>query len=226
MAVGALAILPLRLAAQEVFGHTPESSPYHDVESPSELSLFGGYMRSKKDPAGVAPQSAPVVGAREMVHLGGPAIFIARITHAFSSRTAIDPAAPPQSRVLGNVGDGITMLDLGLGINITGDRSWHYLVPYLTAGPGVVSDLGARRDVGDYRFGTNFLVTYGGGFRWVPPGRLSIHAEANSYLWTGHYPSSYHTNIFGSQVIPVGHHLTGWRNSGIYVLGLSYPLWR
>jgi hypothetical protein len=217
---------PATAAGQDVFGHTPEGSPYHDVESPTELSLFAGYLVTGKDPAGVSPGSAPILGVREMIHLDGPAIFYVRVSHSFSDRDAIDPASPPGLRALGTVNDGLTIGDLGIGMNLTGDRSWHNLMPYFGAGPGVVSDLGVRRDVGGYHFGTAFAITYGGGLRWVPDGRLSVHLDANMYMWAHHDPPSYHVNSYGPPVVPITEKLIAWRNNGMFVLGLSYQIRR
>jgi len=213
-------------AAQDVFGHTPENSPYRYVESPRELSLFGGYLIAGKDPAGVAPQSATLVGIREMLHLGGPVMFYTRLAHSFSQRTVVDPAAPISARFLGTRDDALTIFDLDLGIDLTGDRSWHNIMPYFGAGPAVVSDMGAPRDKGKYHFGTTFAATYGGGFRWVPPGRLSIHADVNAYEWLHHYPATYHTNAFGTPVLPTTHKLAAWRDNGTFTLGASFAIWR
>jgi hypothetical protein len=213
------------LAAQNILGYAPEKSPYRDVDSQSELSIFSGYLIDARDLAGVEPQSAPVVGIREMVHLGGPAIFYARVTHSFSQRTVIDPESPESFRDIGTTSAGLTILDLNLGLNFTGDRSWHNLMPYFGLGPGVVSDLGAPRDAGKYRFGTAFAATYGGGFRWVTSSRFSFHVDMNAYLWAYHYPPTYHyTATDGTQVIPTAKHLIGWRNNGLPELGISYQI--
>ncbi len=213
------------VAAQGIYGYAPEKSPYRDVDSQSELSVFTGYLIDAKDEAGVEPQSAPVIGIREMVHLGGPAIFFGRITHSFSQRTVIDPSSTEAFRDIATTSAGLTILDLDLGLNFTGDRSWHNLMPYFGVGPGVVSDLGAPRDAGHYHFGTAFAATYGGGFRWVTTSRLSFHVDMNAYLWAYHYPSSYHnTSTDGTQVIATGHHLVGWRNNGLVAFGLSYQI--
>lgn len=223
---GLLAVLaPRPMAAQNITGYTPEDSPYRNVESPSELSIFTGYLFTSKDLAGVQPQDAPVVGLREMVHLGGPAIFYTRLTHAFSQRDVIDPSSPVSSRTTGTQDAGLTMFDLDLGLNFTGDRSWHNFMPYFGIGPAAVSDLGAPRDLGGYRFGTTFAATYGGGFRWVPTGRFSAHLDMNGYLWPYHYPTTYHnTAIDGTQVIATGRHLSGWRSNGLLTFGISYQL--
>ena len=223
--VGLLAFGTRPAGAQTLTGYTPETSPYRDVESSSELSIFSGFLFTSKDLAGVQPQNSPVLGLRELVHLSGPAIFYARVTHAFSERDVIDPTAPASSRTIGTRSDGLTILDLNLGLNFTGDRSWHNLMPYFGAGPAVVSDLGATRDVGGYKFGTTFAATYGGGFRWVPPGRFSAHLDMNGYLWPYHYPTTYHTQtIDGTQVIATGRHLSGWRSNGLLTFGISYQL--
>jgi hypothetical protein len=160
-----------------------------------------------------------------MVHLGGPVMFFARLQHAFSSRTVIDPQAPEALRTIRTTQDGLTFLDTDLGINFTGDRSWHHLMPYIAAGPGVVSDLGTAKDAGGYHFGTSFAIAYGGGFRWVDSGPLSVHVSANMFMWTHHYPATYHTKaIDGTQVIPTGHNLSAWRNNGVFTIGLSYAI--
>ena len=77
-----------------LIGYDPEHSPYRDVETKQALSIFGGYLHAAHDPAGVAPQSAPVVGMRDQIHLGGPAMLIARLTYAFSDREEINPSQP------------------------------------------------------------------------------------------------------------------------------------
>ena len=53
-------LFALPVAAQ--VGHEPASSPYTDLEYKQEFTALFGYSRAQKDPAGVAPQSAPLVG--------------------------------------------------------------------------------------------------------------------------------------------------------------------
>jgi len=226
VALALAALTPGSVSAQDpVFGYLPEESPYRDVSSPHELSLESGYLITAHDRAGVNSNSAPIIGIRELVHLGGPAIWTIRLAHSFSDRNVIDPSAPVSLRQVGTQNAGLTILDTDFGINITGDRSWRYLMPYFTLGPGIVSDLGAAHDAGGYRFGTAFTVTYGGGFRWVPASRFSMHVDAGAYLWSYHYPGSYHnlTND-GTTVIPTAQHLTAWRNNLRLTIGASYAI--
>lgn len=212
------------LSAQ-VVGHLPESSPYQDVESPHELALLVGYFSAAHDPARVAPRSAPAVGIRESIHLGGPAVIYMRFIHTFSDRSAVDPRQPLVSRSIGVRRDGLTIADLGFGLNLTGDRSFRHVVPSISAGAGIASDLGAPHDVGGYRFGTRLALTYGGGLRWVPPGRLSLRVDAANYMYQHSYPASYRqVTSDGTSVIPATSGLVAWRSNGVFTLGVSYAL--
>ncbi len=220
----AIALLPGAARAQ-VIGYKPEESPYRDVDTPQSLSIFGGYLHAETDPAGVAPESAPVIGLRDQIHLGGPAMLIARLTYAFSDRNEINPSLPETSRIVGVVPSPLVFLDTDLGFNLFGERAWHNLQPELNFGPGLVSDLGKPADVGGYQFGTKFTINFGGGIRWVPPGRWSAHINADVYLYQFKYPSSYHTiAIDGTQVIATSQSLTGYTHNGMFVFGISYAV--
>lgn len=216
--------MPATLSGQ-VLGHLPDASPYADVDSPRELSLFTGYYVASKDLAGVAPNGSPVVGLRETLHIAGPAIAVFRLTHTFSDRTVVDPFDPQSQRDLASIHDPITMVDAGLGFVFTGDRSFHNLQLAINAGVGGASDLGAPKDAGGYRFGTVAVLTYGTSLRWVPPGRLSMRLAIDNYMYEHSYPKAYHTITGdGSSVVPVTHSLVDWRNNGMYTLGVSYAI--
>jgi hypothetical protein len=224
LTIAAASLLPSVTTAQ-VIGYDPEHSPYRDVDTKQSLSLFGGYLHAAQDPAGVAPQSAPVVGLREQIHLGGPAMLIIRLTHSFADRTEINPTLPASSRVVGSVSAPLTFLDTDLGFNLFGERAWHNLQPEVNFGPGLVSDLGTPADVGGYQFGTKFAINFGGGIRFVPPGRWSLHINADAYIYQVKYPSSYHSvAIDGSQVIPSSQSLSAYRTNGMFVIGISYAI--
>jgi hypothetical protein len=216
--------LPATLHGQ-VLGHMPDASPYTDVDSPRELAIFAGYFLASKDLAGVAPRSSPVIGLRQTIHLGGPIISFLRLTHTFSDRTVVNPLDPASTRDQGQISDPITIADLNLGFNLLGDRSFHNIEFAANAGVGAASDLGAKHDIGRYRFGTVAVLTYGGGIRWVPPGRLSIRLNVDNYMYEHTYPKLYHTITGdGTSVIPTTHSLVAWRNNGMYTLGFSYAI--
>jgi hypothetical protein len=219
--------LPKSSSAQ-VIGYEPDKSPYRDVDLPSAFSIFGGYLHAAKDPAGVAPQSAAVVGLREQIHISGPAMVIVRLTHSFSDRIEINPTLPASNRYVATVPAGLTFFDANIGFNLFGERAWHNLQPEVNLGVGVVTDFGKPPDVGGYSFGTKLDVNFGGGVRYVPPGtKFSFHLNADAYIYQLKYPASYHTvAIDGSQVIPSNKPLNDYRTNGVFVFGISYALFR
>ena len=75
------------------------------------------------------------------------------------------------------------------------------------------------------RSGPSSRVNFGGGIRFVPPGKWSFHINADAYIYQVKYPTSYHTvAINGSQVIPSSESLTAYRTNGMFVFGISYAL--
>ena len=82
------------LSAQVDVGYPPPQSPFRDLEFKHEITAFGGYYMAAKDPAGVAPRSAPMEGIRYELTVGGPVQFVARIARVNSERQVINPLEP------------------------------------------------------------------------------------------------------------------------------------
>src|SRR6476469_6734284 len=96
-------VVAMPAAAQTVdVGYPPPKSPFRDLEYHQELTFFGGYFMAAKDPAGAAPQSAPMEGIRYEVTVGGPAQLYARLARINSQRNVIDPSLPAATRHLGS----------------------------------------------------------------------------------------------------------------------------
>lgn len=219
-----LLLVPARRAAAQV-GYTPEHSPYRDVEWKQQLTLFSGSYQASRDPAGVAPQSAPLVGVRYDLRLGGPADLTVRAAHTFSDRTVIDPRQPAGSRVVGTTSAQLNFLDVGIALNLTGARSWHSLIPVVQGGLGVATDFKGGQDVGGFRIGTPFAVSLGAGVRWVPRGsRFQLRADVGDYLFAVSYPSTYFTPPTGggNAVLKQGASKSSWQHNGSFTLGISY----
>ncbi len=215
--------------ARAQVGYQPEKSPYRDTEGHSDFYLQTGYFSSAKDAAGVGPRSGPLVGLRYDVLFGNtPIFFVTRFTHVFAARTVIDPTQPVASRVLQTKASApFNIADVGLGLQLTGQKTFHGFIPVINVGGGLASDLGGTGGPGHYHFGTQLALTAGGGIRWVPGGRLTLRADANTYLYPHHYPATYHTITGdGTQVLPSTHKLTAWRTNGAFTLGVWYAFLR
>lgn len=208
-------------------GYTPERSPFRDLQYGQELTAVGGYFAASKDPGRVAPQSGPLLGVHYEVHVGGPAYFTAELSNVFSKRTIVDPTKAAAQRIVGTRNESLLLSDVGLALNLTGQKSLHRLVPLLKGGIGVASDLKGA-DVGGYRFGTTFAFVFGAGLKWVPGGRLQLRADVTDYLYQIQYPSSYFTATTsgGTTFLPVGQARSMYKHNAALTLGASYLFFR
>lgn len=222
----ACSAIPGPLAAQ--VGHVPQNSPYIDLEYKQEATLFGGYYRAGKDPVGVAPTSGPMVGLRYDLRLGGPASLTSRLSYVSSKRTVIDPRRPVEQRVVeADAAWPIYLADVGISLNLTGQRSYRRLVPFITTGLGVATDFKGGADVGAWRFGTPFALSVGGGIKWVPTGNLQARVDVSDQLYQVKYPNSYYvTASDGTSVLALDDSKNSWTSNIGISFGLSYLFFR
>ena len=208
-------------------GHPPAQSPYRDVLWKQETTVFSGYFAAASDPAGVAPRSGPMVGVRYDIRLAGPANFYARLAAVNSERTVINPAALPAARDLGTEGGILALADVGIALNVTGQKSWHRLVPVVSAGLGVATDFEGE-DVGGYKFGTPFALNFGAGVRYVPGGRFQLRVDVADHLYQIRYPSTYYQTSSPTvdPVLSARQKQNIWKHNVALTIGVSYLLGR
>ena len=218
-------VVPALASAQ--VGYTPERSPFRDLEYRQEISLIGGYYRASSDPAGVAPRSGPMIGARYEVRVGGPAQFMARVARVSSEHQLLNPASST-NRDGGIEPQPLYLADIGLSLNLSGQKSWHNTVPVLLAGIGLASTLGSKADSGGYRFGTGFAFSFGAGVRWVPGGQFELRADISDHLYRISYPDSYYLAPVGGglPVLPLKQPRALYRHNAALTVGASYLFFR
>ena len=208
-------------------GYDPAQSPFRDLEYRQELTGFVGWFNAGKDVAGVAPRGGPMLGARYEVRVGGPALFTARLAHVASERRIIDPSQDEGERSVGEEGWPLYIGDLGLTINLTGQKSWNKLVPVLNGGAGIVSDFKSDADVGGYKFGTQFAFSFGAGLRYVPGGRFQARVDLADYLYQVEYPESYRVRSDDdTSVLRDTQALRNWKHNVALTVGASYLFFR
>jgi hypothetical protein len=209
-------------------GHVPQRSPYVDLEYRQEVSLFGGYYNAGTDQVGVAPGSGPMFGARYDLRLGGPASLTSRLMYVSSQRTVIDPRRPANTRVVqADAAWPIYLADVGISLNLTGQRSYRRIVPFVTGGLGIATDFKGGADVGAWRFGTPFALSVGGGVKWVPAGNLQVRADVSDQLYQIKYPNSYFvTASDGTSVLTLRDGKSDWTSNIGLSIGISYLFFR
>lgn len=226
LSAGLLAAAAAPAAAQDV-GYTPEASPFRDLPYRQELTFFGGYFLAARDPAGVAPTSGPMAGARYEIRIGGPAQFYARTAVAMSERDVVNPRLAPGARELGSESVTLGLADVGISLNLTGQRSWRGIVPVVSGGAGIATDF-ASPDVGGFRLGTPFAITLGAGVRWTSGGNWQVRADVTDYLYQVKYPPLYFQapapNV--DPVLPPNSKQSVWKHNAALTLGVSYLFFR
>jgi hypothetical protein len=221
----ALVVLARPLAAQ--VGHPPAQSPYRDVLARHALTLNVGTYIGADDPAGVHPKSGPLLGVRYDAFIGGPAQLVLRVQMAPTARNEIDPLRPAATRLLGERSSLLTLADIGINVNLTGNKSWNGVIPTLLTTVGIMSDFAAE-DAGGYAFGTNFAFGIGGGVRYIPrDARWEIRGDVHNILSQSGYPTAYfRISDDGSAAVPPNTPRSAWRRHTTIALGLTYHLFR
>jgi len=224
--LSALALAIVAPAAGAQVGHLPENSPFRDVETRQEFTFFGGHYSAGQDPINVGPHGGPMYGLRYEIHVGGPAFLMARWSHVNSYRFPIDPTKSGSAAQLGRKNVGLNLLDLNLALNLTGQKSYHSIVPVVNFGAGIAS-CGCTVDPDPYAFGTPFAFSFGGGLRYVPGGRFQLRVDLNDYLYQLKYPTQYYLTPTGGTAAVTGNQSRSfWKNNRALTVGASYLFFR
>jgi hypothetical protein len=123
-------------------------------------------------------------------------------------------------RVVGTEKSPVYALDVGLALGITGRKSWHGLVPQVRAGVGVATSPAAD-DPSGYKFGTPFAITFGGGLKFVPGGRLQFRADVGERLFKQKYPDAFFTASDNNPALLTDSKRSFWTHHSLLTLGVS-----
>lgn len=228
------ASLPAAVRAQEVVGNAPERSPYRDIINHQSLTLFVGRFAGNAGPAGVGVLPGLAYGLRLAIRLSGPVEFWTTIGEAASSRHVIvadtSVTHTDSARRGPDIKLPLALADLALVLNMTGDKTWHRLAPYVALGAGFVVPTHNVTDPGGYQVGFNFALVPTIGTRWFLSDDLAVRVEARDYFFRYQYPLAYFDTLNlhyagpppRSSVLPLGSTDRRWSNHLTLWLGVSY----
>jgi hypothetical protein len=220
--LSALTLVAIATTARAQVGHLPQNSPYRDVETSQEFTFFGGHYSAGQDQINVAPHGGPMFGLRYEIHVGGPAFLMARWSHVNSERFPIDPTKSGTAAQLGRKSVSLNLFDVNLALNLTGQKSFHHIVPIVNFGAGIAA-CSCTVAPDPYTFGTPFAFSFGGGLRYVPGGRLQLRVDWNDYLYQLKYPTAYYVAPTGGTAAVTGNNSRSfWKNNRALTLGASY----
>ena len=167
------------------------TTPYRFFEHTQAAGLFAGHISTEKGTIGLGPESAPAYGARYHIRLGGPFFLEAEALYLPTTRAVLDTVVVDSAfRRVGEADIGLLTGLASLRFNITGQRTWHHLLPFFLLGVGLATqvqdDEAADEDVPSesrFDFGTTFAGQLGAGIEWLPAERLAVRIDARSVLW-------------------------------------------
>jgi hypothetical protein len=225
--LSALALVSVATTASAQVGHLPETSPYRDFEARHEFTFFGGVYNAGRDPIGVAPRDGPLFGLSYQIHVGGPAFLVVKWSHVNTERFAIDPDKGEATRQLGKKNVSVNLFDVDLAVNLTGQKSFHHIIPVINLGAGVAT-CGCTVAPDPYAFGTPFAFSFGGGLRFVPGGRFQLSLDWTDYMYQLKYPARYFLIPVagGTPVIAGDQARSFWKNNRALTLGASLLFFR
>ena len=192
------------LTAQTV-GSLPDKSPFLDLHDGMRFGLVAGWLATGSDPVGVGPKSAPMLGLRYDVAIGGPVYLTGSLFGTSTTRTVLDYTKSRATRDIGTQSTGLVNANVAIAMSLTGQRSWHRLQPLVNLGVGVVSAPGDKVDISGYKFGTQFSFSYGFGVRYATGRNSELRFDLNQYWWQLKYPPLYRS----TQGDPVAIRATG-----------------
>ena len=178
------------LAAQTI-GSLPDKSPFLDLHDGMRFGLVAGWLATGSDPVGVGPKSAPMLGLRYDVAIGGPVYLTGSLFGTSTTRTVLDYTKSRATRDIGTQSTGLVNANVAVAMSLTGLRTWHHLQPLVNLGVGVVSGPGDKADISGYKFGTQFSFSYGLGVRYVTGHNSELRFDLNQYWWQLKYPDNY-----------------------------------
>jgi hypothetical protein len=220
------AVVPAALPAQDVVGHQPQQSPFRDIVNKQGFTIFAGRFSGNTGPAEVAARPGLLLGARLQVRLSGPLDFWATYSQASSSRRVID-AAGDTAKVVGVENLRLVFGDLALALNLTGNKTWHRLAPYVGVGLGIGTPAHSVLDPGGFQITTAFALIPTVGTRWYFSNSLALQLEARDYYFRYQYPLNFYNRPFTGHadftpVLPVSQSDRAWAHNFTFWLGMTY----
>jgi hypothetical protein len=208
------------LAAQ--VGSIPEKSPFRDLEIRQDVTVFAGISFGGRDRVKAGPHGGSVFGLRYDVNMGkSPLAFTAFVSRQGATREILQPGLPLTSRSGGTVSSPLWSIDGAFTLLLTGNRSWHSLVPSVVFGAGVVTDNKLQTDSSKFNFGNKFAPLLGFGVKYAPlSSRWTLRADITNRFYNVKYPQSFRDTTPGvPRIVPVN--VKGsWTRNTTLTLGL------
>jgi hypothetical protein len=211
--------------AQQV-GTAPERSPFRDILTHQAFTLFAGRFAGSAGAAGTGARPGLMIGGRLDVRVSSALGITATFAEAITSRLRID-AGGDTAKVMGNLNVRLISADLGFTLNLTGDKTWHRLAPYVAIGAGLTTPSAKVVDPGGFQIGTGFSVVASAGTRIYVSRNLALRLEARDLYYRYTFPLAFFDRAYAAHAngTPVLSNSVGdreWYQNYIFWVGVTY----
>jgi hypothetical protein len=184
-------LLFVTTAAAAQVGHRPSSSPYRDIRRGHTITALGGHAGGSGGQFGIGPHDGTVFGGRYDIRTSRALQLGVGVMHGEFERLIVDPFVQLDRRTSGPVQQQVTFTELDIQLNLTGNKTWHRLAPFVGAGAGVAFAGGTPADTSGFKFGRKFYFAPHAGVRVFVARRVHLRAEARTAFWKVSYPFTF-----------------------------------
>jgi hypothetical protein len=167
-------------------------SAYTFVEKSQAWGISAGKSDLNPGQLGLGPRDATTLGGRYAIAFGSALNLDVDGTLFKSTRHVLDVSRPEDDRSLGRTDINIFLVDARLRLNLTGQRAWRGLQPFVLFGGGAGFNLSVDRGLEVttsmaedewYEFGTRFIGTLGAGTSFHISNKISLRLDGVLNLW-------------------------------------------
>ncbi len=166
-------------------------TPYRFHDQKQSAGLFVGYISTDKGSVGLGPESGMAFGGRYHIQLSGPFYIEGEALYFPTTRAVLDTAVvDSQFRQIGEADIAVAMVQASLRFQITGQRTWNGMLPFVLLGAGLMVEAQGDAEAEEaipaearFDFGTTFAGQIGAGIEFFPVNRVGIRIDARNMLW-------------------------------------------
>ena len=168
------------------------TSPYSFVKNRQEGGIFIGSTILDAGQFGLGPKSAYIYGGRYSVAVGSAIAFEGSGTIFKGKRDVIDIRRNDNEQIIGQSTIDLVLFDAKLKLNLTGQRTWRGLQPFIALGGGMALSSSLERSLEraanipieyQYNFGSKFVGTLAAGLNFHLSSKIMMRLDGVMNIW-------------------------------------------
>ena len=201
-------------------------TPYRFFDQTQAAGLAVAYINTDKGSVGLGPESGVAFGGRYHIRLSGPFFIEGEALYFPTTRAVLDTYIVTADSTFEQVGEAdiaIALVQASLRFQVTGQRTWHGILPFILLGAGVALEAQDDDEADEavpsearFDFGTTFAGQLGAGIEFFPARGLAIRIDARNILWQLETPQALQLRDIG-RTLPAEE----WTNNITASVGIS-----